>query len=263
MATWVMSYLTDSLSNSNLQLALPYDHALTLVDLLHCLIHKFVNDLLRRELLCDHRRSLAHQEWSCVVHHVIGHIIAHCLKVVLHGNGALVREVLDLRLSVILPVLDILIAANAERSASEDDGPNIVVKSSSADGLLVRLGRASLLGENKSSTDPDARGAEHERSGKGLAVEQTTGGDALDRLLGERRNGFGAHGGDGGDQNGGGDITSVATSLASLSADDIDAEVEAFLNVLGVADHVHVEDAIGVELVDNSLRRHADGGNEE
>jgi hypothetical protein len=55
----------------------------------------------------------------------------------------------------------------------------------------------------------------------------------------------------------------VSTSFTALSADDIDVEVEAFLDVLGVADHVHVQDAIGVELVDDSFGRDTDGGYEE
>jgi hypothetical protein len=55
----------------------------------------------------------------------------------------------------------------------------------------------------------------------------------------------------------------VATALTTLSADDIDAEVKALLDVLNVPDHVHVDDAIGVELVDDGLGGHTDGGDEK
>jgi hypothetical protein len=55
----------------------------------------------------------------------------------------------------------------------------------------------------------------------------------------------------------------VATALAALRADDVDAEVEALLDVLGVADHVHVQDASLVQLLDDGLGGHPDGANEQ
>jgi hypothetical protein len=55
----------------------------------------------------------------------------------------------------------------------------------------------------------------------------------------------------------------VTATLATLSADDVDTEIEAFLDVLRVADHVHVDDAVLVQLVDNRLWWHAHGRDEE
>jgi hypothetical protein len=66
-----------------------------------------------------------------------------------------------------------------------------------------------------------------------------------------------------GDENGGGDITSVPSTLATLGADKVDAELEALLDVLGVADHVHVEDASAVETLDDVLWWDTDSGDEE
>lgn len=60
-----------------------------------------------------------------------------------------------------------------------------------------------------------------------------------------------------------GDVSGVTTTLTTLSADDVDAEVEALLDVLGVADHVHVDNAIGMKLIDNSLGGDTDGGDEK
>jgi hypothetical protein len=48
---------------------------------------------------------------------------------------------------------------------------------------------------------------------------------------------------DGRDQDCERNVSGVATTLATLRADDIGADVEALLDMLGVADHVHVEDA--------------------
>lgn len=70
-------------------------------------------------------------------------------------------------------------------------------------------------------------------------------------------------GGDGRDQDGRGDVTGVTTTLATLGADHVDAELEALLDVLRVADHVHVEDAGAVQALDDVLGRHTDGGDEE
>ena len=55
----------------------------------------------------------------------------------------------------------------------------------------------------------------------------------------------------------------MATALTALGADQVGTDVEAFLDVLGVADHVHVEDAVLVQLVDDGFGRDADGGDEE
>ena len=55
----------------------------------------------------------------------------------------------------------------------------------------------------------------------------------------------------------------MSAALATLGADQIGANVKAFLHVLGVADHVHVEDAVLMELVDDGFWWDADGGDEE
>jgi len=68
---------------------------------------------------------------------------------------------------------------------------------------------------------------------------------------------------DGWDENGGWGVTGVASSLTTLGADQVDTESEALGDVLWVADHVHVEDAVGVELVDDGLWWDTDGRDEE
>jgi hypothetical protein len=55
----------------------------------------------------------------------------------------------------------------------------------------------------------------------------------------------------------------VAAAFAALCADHIDAEVEALLDMLGVADHVHVEDAVLVEFLDDGFGRDTNGADEE
>jgi len=55
----------------------------------------------------------------------------------------------------------------------------------------------------------------------------------------------------------------VPTSFATLCANDVRTDIDAFLNVLGVADHVHVEDAVLVELVNDGFGWDPDSGDEE
>lgn len=65
------------------------------------------------------------------------------------------------------------------------------------------------------------------------------------------------------DEDGRGDISSVSTSFSSLCANHVGAKLETLLDVLWVANHVHVEDAVLVELLDDVFWRDADGGDEE
>ena len=124
--------------------------------------------------------------------------------------------------------------------------------------------RARLFGQDEAGADPNGRGAESKGGGKGLAVEETAGRDALDRFLGEGgRRRFSAQRRHGGDEDRGWHVAGVAAAFAALGADYVDTDVEAFLDVFRVPDHVHVEDAGGVEAVDDGFGRDADGGDEE
>lgn len=60
-------------------------------------------------------------------------------------------------------------------------------------------------------------------------------------------------------EDGGWDISGVTSTLTTLCANHVHAELEALLDVLGVADHVHVENAGLVELLDDVLGWDADG----
>jgi hypothetical protein len=146
---------------------------------------------------------------------------------------------------------------------SEDDGSDIVVEACSANGFLVGLGSTGLGGQNETGADPDSAGTEHESSGDTLSIEQATGSNDLNGLAGHRALVSLDQLDDSRDENCGGNITGVATTLASLGADDVNSEFKALLDMLGVADHVHVEHPVFVELLDNGLGGNTDGGNEE
>lgn len=131
------------------------------------------------------------------------------------------------------------------------------------DGILVSLGSASLLSNDETGTDPDGAGTEHQSRRKGLAIVDTTSSDDLDGLSSHRAGLAFAQSNNRRDQYRCRGIASVSAALATLCADDIDTEIKALLDVLGVTDHVHVKDAVLVQFLDNSLGRNTDGGNEE
>ena len=55
----------------------------------------------------------------------------------------------------------------------------------------------------------------------------------------------------------------MSTSFAALSTDHVNTDIQAFLHMFGVADHVHVEDAGLVEALDDMLGGNPDGRDEE
>lgn len=104
----------------------------------------------------------------------------------------------------------------------------------------MSTGSTGLVSENEAGSDPAARGTEHQCSSDTLSVEKTTGSNNL--------HGLARHGayfaldklGNGWDEDGSGDISSVSASLTTLGTDDVDTECKALGNVLWVPDHVHV-----------------------
>jgi hypothetical protein len=245
-----------STSFSHLQLS---DQLLSLLDPRNSIADQLVNNSLGTLLLVHYGGGLAHQPGAGRVHNLVGDIITHGLEIVLDGNDTLAGQLLDLLRAVLLPVLDVRVVAHPHRATGEDDGAHIVVEAGGLDGVLVGLGGAGLISEDETGSDPDGAGTEHQRGGNGLAVVDTTGGDDLHGLAGHGAGLALAELDHGGDQDRRWHISGVSTSLASLSADNVDAEVQALLDVLGVANHVHVQDTGLVKSLDDMLRGDADG----
>lgn len=78
--------------------------------------HLVDNDLCGKAVVDDGGR-LAHEEGAGVVHHLVVEVVALALNVVLDGDLAGARQLLDLGLSVLLPVGDVGVVADAQRSA--------------------------------------------------------------------------------------------------------------------------------------------------
>lgn len=234
------------------------------------IVYKLIHDSLGRLLLVDDSSTLAHEVRSVLVQQILVVItivvtssLGELVEVSLVGDNSLGDKLLDLSLTVDLPVIDVVVVTDTHGTAGPDDGADIVVVARCADGFLVSLGSTGLVSEDESSSDPDSASTHHERSSEELTVVNTTSSDDLDGAAGERRLVLLADVDNSGDEDGCGDIASVATTLTTLSANDVDAKVKALLNVLDVTDHVHVNNAIGVELVDDSLGGDTDGRDEE
>jgi hypothetical protein len=149
------------------------------------------------------------------------------------------------------------------RSYSEDDGANVVLEAGGAYSLLVSFRSTSLISEDKAGTNPDSGGAQHQSSGEGVAVEQTTSSDNLHVLASHGALLALAQLGNSRDEDGGRNIARVTTTLTTLSADDVGTSVEGLLNMLGVTDHVHIKDTSLVKFFHDVLGRNTDSGNEE
>lgn len=120
-----------------------------------------------------------------------------------------------------------------------------------------------LIRQDEAGTNPDSGGAEHKGSSNRVTVEKTTGRDDLHGLASQRALLALDQLGNGGDEDSGRDIAGVTTALTTLGADNINANIKGLLDVLGVADHVHAEDASTVELIDDSLGGDTDSGDEK
>lgn len=194
-------------------------------------------------------------------------------------DNTLRSELLDLVLAVLFPVLDVFVVTDTERAAlkqlgyesgvvfrctyREDNSADCVVKASSADSLLVSLGGTSLVSQDEASTNPHGRSAKHQGSSHRVAIVQATGSNHLHGQTSQGTLLALAQLGHGRNEDRSGNIASVTTTFTTLSTNDIRAGIEGLLDVLGVTDHVHVQDACSMESVHDSFGGHTDGRDEE
>ena len=177
------------------------------------LINHLIHNLLRTFPLVHDRRRLAHQERTGVLHLLVCELVALGVEVVFDGDDTLAGQLFDLGLSVVFPVVDIFVHANAEGAAGEDDGADVVVEAGGLDGVLVGFRGAGFFGEDEAGADPDGGGAESEGCGERLTVEEAAGGDHLDRFAGHGGGFSFDEFGDGGNEDGCWDIAGVAAAL--------------------------------------------------
>lgn len=121
----------------------------------------------------------------------------------------------------------------------------------------------SLIGEDETGSDPAAGGTEHQCRGNTLSVEETSGSNDLNRLARHWADLSFDELGNSWNEDGCWDISGVSTTFTTLCADDVDTECKTFGDVFWVSDHVHVENAGLVELVDNVLWWNTYGRNKE
>lgn len=181
----------------------------------------------------------------------------------LDWNDTLGRQLLDLLLTVLLPVLNIWVDSDSHWSSSEDNRPDVIVVSSCANSVLVSLWSASLISQDESGTNPNSRSTQHESGSHSLAIVYSTGRNNLHWLAGHWAGLPLAEFHDLRNEDCGGNVSCVSTSLATLSADDVDTEIEALLDMLDMSNHVRIEDTGFVEALDDMFWGHANGRDEE
>lgn len=76
-----------------------------------------VNNSLGGLLLLDDSSNLAHQEGTSIVESVIIDVVGQVLHIVLNRDDTLPGELLNLLSAVLLPVLDVRVVADSERTA--------------------------------------------------------------------------------------------------------------------------------------------------
>jgi hypothetical protein len=101
--------------------------------------------------------------------------------------------------------------------------------------------RTRLLRRNEPRTDPDSLRAVDEVRCQTSTVVHCTCTDDPYRLASQWGSATFDRVDDGGDKDGGGDIARVAASFPCLRTDEVDADVESFLDMLGMADHLREE----------------------
>jgi len=222
--------------------------------LVHGLAHHIQHDVFCRLDIFNNGRDLAHQKRRVnvdIVLHVVG-----------QRHDALVGQLLDL-LRLTLPFLEVVVHADAQGPAAHDQRAQGVGEIGRDDGFLVQAAGARLLGGDEARADPDADGALHERAGEAAAVVDAAGGDDEGGLAGQRAGVSAGDVADGGDEDAVGDVAGVAAAFAALGADHVDAGLEGLFGVFRGADHVHDEDAGGVQAGNDVWGWDANGGDEE
>lgn len=182
------------------------------------------------------------------------------LEIVLGGEDTLCGQLLDLRLTVVVPerptackrysvppkrklgrdspVVNIRCPAYAQRAAGVDESGHGILVAGSDDSLLVRFGRARLRAGNEPRADPHCLRAPREIRSEPPAVVDSTSTNHVNRLARQGRLAGLANVNARGDEDRRRDVTGVTSALTSLGADEVDADVKRLLDVLRVADHL-------------------------
>mmetsp|Transcript_3861 Transcript_3861/g.5492 ORF Transcript_3861/g.5492 Transcript_3861/m.5492 type:complete len:324 (-) Transcript_3861:43-1014(-) len=185
------------------------------------------------------------------------------LLVLQDGQDAGSKAVLKLLCSILLPILAVLVLDDPHWSSSVDQRPMGVVNAGLADLLLVLLGGATLDTGDESSADPDTVSAQAQGHGQSSAIENATSSHDRHLLASQRRQFSLAEVHHHWDEDASTHLASVATTLATLRADDVHTRIQGLLHMVRGADHVHHRDAGLVQLLHSPSWGHTDCTDEE
>jgi len=222
------------------------------------LLNHLVDNLLRRGEILDQCSNTAHEPWAGG-----SADFGTLLEFIIVGNNTLGGEFLDLLLTVLLPVIDVGSPEDPQGTTSINDRAGSTLKVSLKDQFLVDLGGTGLLGGDETCANPDGLSTVHQVGSQTTTIIDGTGGDNIDWATSQwalvALDGIDT----GGDEYGSGNITGVSSTLASLGADNVNTLSKGLGDMLGVANHIHDEDASIVKLVNDLLGRNTDSADEK
>nr|POE63738.1 hypothetical protein CFP56_04641 [Quercus suber] len=185
------------------------------------------------------------------------------VEILHHRHDPAITQPLDLCRPIDLPRTDIVIRADAQRPTRDHQRPRRVLKRGRHDGFFVLLAAPRLLRRDEARPHPRANRTERQHRGQRSAVVDATGGHHHRRLARQRTGILPRDVDDRGDQDARRDVARVAAAFAALGAHDIHARLQRLVRVLRVSDHVHDEDARGMQALDDMRGWDADSADEE
>ena len=218
---------------ASLQLCLDAHQLAPILQNLRRIIDHVVHNSPRRQNLFNQRGNITHQERDR-----LDRLLRVPLHLVLIRNDALRSELTNLRLAILLPVLDVRRLAHAQRAPRVYQRTHDVAVVRAEEGRLVRARCARLLRRDEARAHPDGLRAVDEVRGQPAPVVYCARADDPYWLASERGGAALDRVDDGGDEDGRGDIARVAASFACLRADEVNANIECLFDVLGMADHL-------------------------
>ncbi|CAG9975455.1 unnamed protein product [Clonostachys byssicola] len=182
---------------------------------------------------------------------------------IIHSKGSLLAVSLDLHRPS-MPLPDIIVCFHPQRPATQDKRPLCVIPPRAYHLLLMFIATPSLNARYEACPNPNTHCPLHKCGGDAATRRNSTCRKNHCRLTFEQRGVVGlGDGDDSRDEDGGGNVASVSAAFAALRADHVDTKVKGFDRVLWVADYVHHQDPLRMQLLNHPRRWHTHCANKQ
>mmetsp|Transcript_13642 Transcript_13642/g.21567 ORF Transcript_13642/g.21567 Transcript_13642/m.21567 type:complete len:211 (+) Transcript_13642:90-722(+) len=195
---------------------------------LNRILYHFINNSLRRLHVVDGAGHLTHEHRDVVDLLLRREFLARLgvvLEVLLVGKLTLGAKFFYFLSAIRLPIHDVVGLFDAQRSTGVDERADSVVISRSNNTILVPIGSSSLLRRNEAGADPHGRSPQRQAHGETTPIKDTTSSHNMNLATRERGLCVLAKVHNRRDEDGGSNVACVATTLSTLSTDDIDSSL--------------------------------------